>query len=119
MIKRCPLATGLIMVIVLLTGAVGAQEPRGKIDELVILDNESIRVVLLTYHPGADSDIHLNLGPEMTIVKEGELTLYTSKGPEVLRAGTVHWLPSSTVHLDRNESDRPAKFWSLLLKRCE
>lgn len=109
-----------LMVAVLLIGEVGnPQGPRGRIDEVVVLDNDSMRLVLLTYQPGADSDLHLNLGPEMTIVQEGELTLYTSKGQEVLKAGTVHWLPASTVHLDRNETDRPARFWSLLLKRCD
>ena len=99
----------------LLHGVAAAEPPQRQIAS----DNDSVRVVLLTYHPGADSDLHLNTGPEMTIVEDGELTLYTSKGPEVLRAGTAHWLPSSTVHLDRNESDRPVRFSSLLLKRCD
>lgn len=113
------LVSTLTVAILILGGTVTAQDPRGQIDQVVALDNDSIRVVLLVYHPGADSDVHVNLGPEMTIVQEGELTLYTSKGQEVLKAGTVHWLPASTVHLDRNETDRPARFWSLLLKRCD
>jgi quercetin dioxygenase-like cupin family protein len=112
-------AVSLTLVILLAAGVASAQGSRGQIDEVVLLDNDSIRLVLLTYHPGADSDLHMNIGPEITIVQEGQLTLYTSKGPELLRTGAAHWLPPSTVHLGRNESDRPVRFWSLLLKRCD
>jgi quercetin dioxygenase-like cupin family protein len=105
-----------LIVAILFAGAEGVH---GRIDEQVGLDNDSVRVVILTYQPGADSDIHLNPGPEITIVQEGELALYTPKGREVLKAGAVHWLPDSTVHLARNEGDRSVKFWSLLLKRCD
>lgn len=112
-------AVSLTLVILLAAGVASAQGPRGQIDEVVLLDNDSIRAVFFTYHPGADSDMHLNPGPEITIVKEGELALYTSKGREPLGPGAVHWLPTSTVHLARNEGNSPVKFWSLLLKRCE
>lgn len=112
-------ASSLIAMILLLDGVGGAQGPRGQIEEVVVLDNDSMRAILFTYHPGADSDMHLNPGPEITIVKEGELALYTSKGREALGPGAVHWLPMSTVHLARNEGNGPVKFWSLLIKRCE
>jgi len=113
---RHGIVVGTVVVAILFAGAEGV---RGRIDELVGLDNDSVRVVLLIYQPGADSDIHLNPGPEITIVREGELALYTPKGLETLKAGTVHWLPDGTAHLARNETERPVKFWSLLLKRCE
>lgn len=109
----------LVAAIATLDGTVHSQGPRGQIEEVTLLDNESMRAVLLTYAPGADSDLHLNVCPEVTIVQEGEVVLYTATGGrEVLRAGTVHWLPESTVHLARNEGTRPARFISLLLKKC-
>ncbi len=117
--KKAMLGSLLGGMLVLLNGSSGAQGPQGQIDEVVALDNESVRVVLLTYNPGADSDIHLNLGPEITIVQEGELTLYTPKGKEPLGPGAIHWLAISTAHLAQNEGSRPVKFWSLLLKRCD
>lgn len=117
--KKAMLGGLLGGMLVLLNGSSGAQGPRGQIDEVVALDNESVRVVLLTYHPGADSDIHLNLGPEITIVQEGELALYTPGGRQGLGTGSAHWLPAMNAHLARNEGARPVKFWSLLLKRCD
>jgi len=75
MAEKMTLAYALIVTILLIAVAVGAQGPRGKIDERVALDNDSVRIVRFTYHPEADSDIHLNLGPEITIVQDGELAL--------------------------------------------
>lgn len=69
--------------------------------------------------PGADSDLHLNVGPELTIVQQGELALYTPNGAETLGSGVAHWLPALSAHLARNESKQTVKFWSLLLKRCD
>jgi quercetin dioxygenase-like cupin family protein len=119
MIVRVRLSSALVVALLLLLGGSTIQQARGRIHELVGLDNDTARVVLLTYLPGADSDIHLNLGPEITIVEEGELALYTANKREALRAGAVHWLPDSTAHLGRNETARPVKFWSVLLKRCD
>jgi quercetin dioxygenase-like cupin family protein len=78
-----------------------------------------VRIVLLTYPPGADSDLHLNVGPEITIVQEGELAFYAKGKREVLGPVSAHWLPEASAHLARNEAKRPARFWSILLKRCE
>jgi quercetin dioxygenase-like cupin family protein len=111
--------TVLIALVALAGGPTAAQAPRPQIEELVLLDNDSVRLVLVTYPPGADSDLHFNIGPEVTIVQEGELILFAGGRREVLRSGAAHWLPDATTHLARNESDRPARFWSLLLKRCD
>jgi glyoxylate utilization-related uncharacterized protein len=59
------------------------------------------------------------VGPEITIVQEGELALYAKGKREALRPPSAHWLPEASAHLARNEGKRPAKFWSILLKRCE
>jgi len=45
--------------------------------------------------------------------------LFAQGRREVLHPGEAHWLPDATTHLARNEGDRPVKFWSLLLKRCD
>ncbi len=54
----------------------------------------------------------------MGIVVEGELTLVTDSGRELLSAGTARWLAGGTPHDARNESDRPVKLWVVLFKRC-
>lgn len=111
---------GVLITLVALTGGMtAAQAPPGPIEEMVLLNNDSVRLVLITYQPGADSDLHLNVGPEVTIVQEGELVLFAQGRREVIRPGGAHWLPDATTHLARNEGDRPVKFWSLLLKRCD
>ena len=58
----------LVMLVALTGGMTAAQAPPGQIEEMVLLNNDSVRLVLITYPPGADSDLHLNVGPEVTIV---------------------------------------------------
>lgn len=113
------ISLGVLLALVALAGGQTAAQtsPGGKIAERVVLDNDSVRIVLVTFQPGADSDLHLNTGPEITIVQDGELALYAQGRREALRAGSAHWLPSGTAHLARNEGTRPVRFWSLLLKR--
>jgi len=98
---------------------VSAQEPRGRIEERVALDNETVRVVLLTFEPGSASGRHVGLEPELGIVIEGELTLVTDAGPEVLRPGAARWLAALVPHDARNEGDRPLKLWVVVLKKCD
>jgi len=99
----------------LLTGLASAQPPQGEI----ALNNDSVRVTLLTFRPGGGTGRHLGLEPELGIVLEGELIVDTPKGQETLRAGSVYWLPGLTPHDVRNESAGLAKLWDILLKRCE
>jgi quercetin dioxygenase-like cupin family protein len=119
MAARLVLCCALVALGVLIGRVTTAQAPPGQIDEQELLNNDSVRVVLVTYQPGADSDLHLNLGPEITIVQEGELALYAKGGREILRPRSAHRLPEITAHLARNEGERPARFWSVLLKRCD
>lgn len=114
MAKRAPLIA-LVLGTLLLHGAARAQPPQRHLG----LDNDSVRVVLLTYQPGTGVGRHLGLEPELGIVLEGEVILETPKGLETLRAGSAYWIPSLTPHDLRNETDRPAKVWDILLKRCE
>ena len=111
---------GVLITLVALTGRMSvAQAPPGLIEEMVVLNNDSVRLVLVTYQPGADSDLHLNVGPEVTIVQEGELALYAKGKREALRPRSAHWLQEGSAHLARNEGKRPARFWSILLKKCD
>jgi quercetin dioxygenase-like cupin family protein len=94
-------------------------DPHGELKEEVALDNECVRVAMLTVPPGSSSGIHLNAEPEIGIVLEGELTLVTRRGKEVLKAGRVVYLPTGTGHDARNEGGQPVKLWALNLKKCE
>lgn len=116
---RAGAAVALVALGVLVGRATMAQAPPAGIVERELLNNESVRIALMTYPPGADSDLHLNVGPEITIVHEGELALYSKGAREALPPQTAHWLPDATAHLARNEGSRPAAFWSILLKRCD
>jgi len=88
------------------------------IDEVVTLENDSVRVALLTFPPGSASGEHVNPEPELGIVLEGELTLITPDGREVLGPGAARWLAPNTTHDARNEGTAPVKLWALLLKCC-
>ncbi len=81
------------------------------------MDNESVRVSLLVFPPGAASGEHVGLDPELGIVLEGELTLLTPAGREVLGPGSVRWLPALLPHDARNEGPLPLKLWVVLVKR--
>jgi len=108
-------AVGAFLVFASMGVALAAGED---IDEVVTLENDSVRVALLTFPPGSASGEHVNPEPELGIILEGELTLITPEGREVLGPGAARWLPSNTTHDARNEGTAPVKLWALLLKRC-
>ncbi len=110
---------GALLALLAGVGAARGQEPRGVIEERLALENESVRVSLLTFPPGSASGRHSGLDPEMGMVVEGELTLVTDAGREVLPPGSVRWLPGLTAHDARNEGDRPVKLWVVLFKKCD
>ena len=110
-------ASGVAVALVL--SSYGTGDPHGEIEEALALDNDSVRVALITIPAGASSGIHLNPEPEMGIVVEGELTLVTRRGKEVLTSGRVVFLPTGTGHDARNESAQPVKLWAVNLKKCQ
>ena len=112
------LCGALVVLGVFIGRATMADSPQAQVTEQELLNNDSVRVVLMTYPPGADSDLHLNEGAEITIVQDGELALYAKGKREALRPRSAHWLEEGSAHFARNEGKRPARFWSILLKRC-
>ena len=119
MTLRHPLALGVTAALLVVGAGAAAQDPQGVIEEWVTLDNDAVRVALLTFPPDSASGRHTGLDPELGIVVEGELTLVTDAGREVLRPGAARLLPALTPHDARNEGDRPVKLWVVLLKKCE
>jgi quercetin dioxygenase-like cupin family protein len=87
------------------------------IQEEVVLENESVRVSLLVFPPGAASGEHVGLDAELGIVLDGELTLVTQAGREVLGPGAARWLPALVPHDARNEGARPLRLWVVVVKR--
>ena len=94
-----------------------AQTPTGAIEEQVLVDNDTVRVVLLVFPPGSASGEHVGLDPELGIVLEGELTLLTPAGREVVGPGQVRWLPALVPHDARNEGSLPLRLWVVMVKR--
>ncbi|HSB73188.1 MAG TPA: cupin domain-containing protein [Candidatus Methylomirabilis sp.] len=119
MIRRGWIAGGIIGAVLLLAGAPDARAAGEEIGEVIALDNESVIVALLTFPPGSAAEQHVNPVPELGIILEGELTLITPAGREVLKAGTVRWLDPLTPHETRNEGTVPVKMWALLLKKSQ
>jgi quercetin dioxygenase-like cupin family protein len=112
-------AWALLAALLLVAVPAAAQAPAPAISEHLALENDTVRVTLLTLPPGAASGRHSGLEPELGMVMEGELTLVTDAGLEVLPAGSARWLPALTPHDARNESDRPVRLWVVVFKRRE
>ena len=102
-----------LLCAVSLTGRALAQETQDK----VVLDNEAIQIWFLTFSPGEVSPMHANAEPEIGIILEGELTLITPGGREILKPGDVRWLDPYTPHEARNEGTAPVKMYALTLKK--
>jgi len=95
--------------------AVQAQMPASQ----VVLENQSIRVAVLTFTPGGATGRHQGIEAEIGLVIEGELTVESPTGRQNLQPGSAYWMPGLTPHDVRNESSRPAKMWDIFLKRCD
>src|SRR5215470_5550583 len=94
--SRSLLAT-LIVTLALATRLAGAQAPGAGIEERLILENDTVRVVLLLFPPGSASGEHV--------------------GREVLGPGAARWLPALVTHDARNEGSVPLKLWVVLVKK--
>ena len=119
-LRRAPsprLLATLIVSLALATRLTGAQAPGAGIEEQLILENDTVRVALLLFPPGSASGEHVGLDPELGIVLEGELTLLTPAGREVLGPGAARWLPALVTHDARNEGSVPLKLWVVLVKK--
>ena len=105
----------LIFVGMLLPVQARAQLPGSQI----VFENDSVRVTVFTFPPGTGTGRHQGIAPEMGIVVEGEVTVESPSGRQVLRPAGVYWMPGLTPHDARNEGARPARMFDLLLKRCD
>ncbi len=119
MIRAVAVTRAMTALLLLVGMAAEAQDARGTIEQRVALDNDTVWVALLTFPPGSASGEHSGLDPELGIVIEGELTLITPAGREVLGPGSARWLPGLTVHDARNEGTQPVKLWVVLFKKCD
>ena len=112
--KKALMVVAVLAVPLCPVGAV-AQIPSSQ----VVLDNPSVRVSVLTFPPGGATGRHSGIEAEIGMVLEGELTLDSPTGRQVLRAGAAYLLPGLTPHDVRNEGKASAKLWDVLLKRCD
>ena len=110
-------AVAVLVALVLSAQLAAAQVTGNGVTEQVLVDNDTVRVALLVFPPGAASGEHVGLDPELGIVLEGELTLLTGGGREVLGPGAVRWLPALVPHDARNEGAVPLKLWVVLVKK--
>ena len=111
-------AAAVALAIVGGSDRLGADTSHDGVAERVALDNETVKITVVTMAPGSSTGIHINAEPEMAIVVEGELTMVTRHGKQLYTPGMVVWLPPMTGHDARNESTRSVKLHALGLKRC-
>jgi len=114
---RALLVVTLVVTLAIVARLAGAQAPGAGIEEQLLLENDTVRVALLLFPPGSASGEHVGLDPELGIVLEGELTLVTPAGREVLGPGAVRWLPALVTHDARNEGSVLLKLWVVLVKK--
>ena len=107
----------MIGTLLLWGGFLTARALAQQTEDKVVLDNDSIQIWFLTFSPGEISQMHANAEAEIGIILEGELTLITPSGREVLKPGDVRWLDPYTPHEARNEGTAPVKMWALTLKK--
>jgi quercetin dioxygenase-like cupin family protein len=119
MIRMHRLAGALSGVLLLLAGVADARAQGEDTGIMVALDNDSVEVVLLTFKPGEVVEKHVNPEGELGIILEGELTLITPAGREILKPGMIRWLDPLTPHETRNEGATPVKMWGLLIKKSK
>jgi quercetin dioxygenase-like cupin family protein len=110
-------AVVVLVALVLSAQLATAQVTGSGVTEQMLVDNDSVRVALLVFPPGAASGEHVGLHPELGIVLEGERTLLTAGGREVRGPGAVRWLPALVPHDARNEGAVPLKLWVVLVRR--
>jgi quercetin dioxygenase-like cupin family protein len=112
---KAALAVLAVLAGLLLPTAAQAQLPESQ----VVFENASVRVVVLTFAPGAATGRHQGIEAELGIVLDGELTVESPTGRQSLRPGGAYWMPGLTPHDMRNESARPARMYDIFLKRCD
>lgn len=104
-----------VLVVAVLPGATTAQV----LTPEVILENPSVRITVTTLPPGIGTGRHQGIEAEVGILVEGDLSVESPLGRTVLRPGMAYWLPGLTPHDTRNEGQRPARLYEILLKRCD
>jgi quercetin dioxygenase-like cupin family protein len=109
----------LVLVAALALGAFPPAAVAQSVAPQIVLDNPSVRVEMSLLPPGAGTGQHQGIEAEVGIVADGTLTLDSALSHEVLQPGKAYWLPGLIPHDVRNEGDRPARLFAVLLKRCD
>ena len=116
--KNFTIAVALILTGVIAYGVAAYAQPAGggkadpvKVDSKhykVEFENESVRVLRITYGPGEKSVMHYHPGSVAVFLTDGKTRMTTPDGkPEetAAKAGTVNWAPAGS-HLPQNVGDK-------------
>ena len=74
--------------------------------------NREVKIINVTWPPGADSKMHFHSGDQYTTVQEGEVAItIQGEGEEehIYHAGEVAHIEPMVVHRTRNASNAPAR----------
>ena len=108
-----------ILIATILVGGLPLAAAAQSVAPQTVLDNPSVRVEVTSLPPGSGTGQHQGIEAEVGIIADGDVTLDSPLSHQVLPAGKAYWLPGLIPHDLRNEGDRPAKLFAILLKRCD
>lgn len=127
--KHLAIAAALILAGVLAYGLAAHAQPAGpgkadpvKVDPghyKVVFENDSVRVLRITYRPGEKSVMHYHPASVAVYLTDGMTRMTTPDGKSQdapAKAGGANWAPAGT-HLPQNVGNRPFELILVELKK--
>jgi quercetin dioxygenase-like cupin family protein len=125
--KHLTIAATLILAGVIAYGVAAHAQPAGKADPVKVdpkhykveFENESVRVLRISYAPGEKSVMHYHPGSVAVYLNDGNARMTTPDGKSVdtaIKAGAASWAPAGS-HLPQNVGDKSFEVIVVELKK--
>jgi quercetin dioxygenase-like cupin family protein len=125
--KHLTIAATLILAGVIAYGVAAHAQPAGKADPVKVdpkhykveFENESVRVLRISYAPGEKSVMHYHPASVAVYLADGKARMTTPDGKSAeteIKAGAVSWAPAGS-HLPQNVGDKSFEVVVVELKK--
>jgi quercetin dioxygenase-like cupin family protein len=125
--KHLTIAATLILAGVIAYGVAAHAQPAGKADPVKVdpkhykveFENESVRVLRISYAPGEKSVMHYHPASVAVYLADGKARMTTPDGKSAeteIKAGAVSWAPAGS-HLPQNVGDKSFEVIVVELKK--
>ena len=125
--KHLTIAATLILAGVIAYGVAAHAQPAGKADPVKVdpkhykveFENESVRVLRISYAPGEKSVMHYHPASVAVYLTDGQTRMTTPDGKSVdtpIKAGAASWAPAGS-HLPQNVGDKSFEVIVVELKK--